>query len=334
MCPLVKKWQFDEHEAKPDIHHREWGWADEQGWKHSIYIPYSRANWIDIPENPILDVGEPGAWDDAEVQVADVVYVNRTFYLYYFAHNGTGWVYSKIGLATSKDGISFTKYANNPIITPPGTYTGVQHGAVLYDVKETDPSNRWKFFASLTGGEAGTTPPWHLGYWTSPDGISWTYKGTLTPPNYSRCPAIFRMGNAYWLFYDDRNIGNAEIRLAVTRGFYLWYDGGVVIPLGAAGEWDAVQLAYAGLFWNLGVWYLGYSGHDGTSFRIGMATSSDGFTFTKYPMNPIQDLGPAGSWYDLHIVRPAWLMMEDQFIMFASGNDGTRFRIGRFNLFP
>jgi len=38
--PLVKKWMLDQHEAKPDIHHRQWSWADEQGFNRMFILPF------------------------------------------------------------------------------------------------------------------------------------------------------------------------------------------------------------------------------------------------------------------------------------------------------
>ncbi|GAJ19204.1 unnamed protein product, partial [marine sediment metagenome] len=69
-------------------------------------IPHT---WKKCPENPVLKP-TPGDWDREHVGHPSIVYLDGVFYLYYSEARPYA-----IGLATSPDGIHFTKYAGNPM---------------------------------------------------------------------------------------------------------------------------------------------------------------------------------------------------------------------------
>jgi hypothetical protein len=84
--------------------------------------------WVADPNNPLLE-SQPGAWDEEMLEQA-VVYANEQYYLWY-----SGWrgdlkpdTPISIGLATSPDGIHWTRHARNPIIVPgaPGTWNDLR----------------------------------------------------------------------------------------------------------------------------------------------------------------------------------------------------------------
>ena len=52
---------------------------------------------------------------------------------------------------------------------------------------------------------------------------------------------------------------------------------GVVIPLGASGDFDDVQIYYPAVLERGGRTWMYYSGHAGANVRIGLAVSEDGF---------------------------------------------------------
>lgn len=75
-------------------------------------------------EQVVLVAGPEGSWDSrlyGQISPCSVVKKNNTYYLYYIGANGDrttddGPAYRALGLATSTDGIHFTKYADNPIL--------------------------------------------------------------------------------------------------------------------------------------------------------------------------------------------------------------------------
>ena len=71
-----------------------------------------------------------------------------------------------------------------------------------------------------------------------------------------------------------------------------------------------------------------YSGHDGSSYRIGYATSSDGIEWVKHPDNPVLDIGESGTWDDIHVSEPTVLFDGTGHHMWHGGHDGSNMRIG------
>ncbi|MFQ6073656.1 MAG: hypothetical protein ACE5KC_00410 [Candidatus Bathyarchaeia archaeon] len=310
-----------------DDHHREWGWADEWGWRRSIYVPYSKDGWVD--KGKVLEKASSG-WDSVAVHQPCVLRIEDIYRMYYTGRQGPWTGYARIGLATSSDGLNFTRYgADGKILNPPPGYNAIASPSVIYDVYEANSNKRYKMLADAY--YAG----WKPVYLYSSNGINWTFDSEITGLTNPKSPYIlYRFGNAYFVFYRDS--ATLEVRLAVTRDFSTWYNHGIVLNKGAAGEWDDEGYGYLGIFWNLGVWYLVLQGADEPSptwdWDIGMATSSDGFNWTKYPLNPIQE-NIAGTWCDTWVMQPCLLMVEDKFRLYCCGKDASGvFSIGRFDI--
>lgn len=103
---------------------------------------------------PILQ-GSSG-WENNSIGVWGVVKVNGIYYMYYHSHS--------IGVATSTDGITWTKYSGNPIITPSQSWerSAVGMASVIYDNGE---------FKMVYQNEDYSQS---FGYATSKDGLNWT----------------------------------------------------------------------------------------------------------------------------------------------------------------
>lgn len=339
LCLPLKHKHKDLKDIGPDDHHREWGWADEWGWVRSVHIPYSispnyptdHKGWVS--RGKVLEKAGSG-WDSYLVNQPCVLKIGGTYRLYYTGLDGTPWTtHCRIGLATSLDGLNFTRYGvNGKIVDPETGYTAVLSPCVIYDVYETNSSKKYKMIANAW---KTATSAYEALYYYSADGISWTFDSELS--GLGRPNVLFRIGNAYFIYYKDE--ATYEIKLKVTRDFLTWYDGGTVIPKGAAGEWDDEGYGWNSLFWNLGVWYMflqgsgdAPSGYPTHPWKIGMALSSDGFTWTKYLMNPIQE-PDNGTWYDNSLIQPTVLMVENMFWLYCCGRDSSNaFSIGRFDI--
>ena len=68
--------------------------------------------WRRDSDSPCISLAPPGAFDDAHILAPCVLYENNTFSMWYIGSGGSveERVYS-LGLATSEDGINFTKHA-------------------------------------------------------------------------------------------------------------------------------------------------------------------------------------------------------------------------------
>jgi predicted GH43/DUF377 family glycosyl hydrolase len=92
-------------------------------WYHKdgeIYLAYSpdALHWNSFP-SPALTRGEPGTWDDDNVDDPSVIFDGDRFLMFYGGSDGMD---DYIGMATSTDGRNWTKPPLNPKIFPDHTY--------------------------------------------------------------------------------------------------------------------------------------------------------------------------------------------------------------------
>ena len=71
--------------------------------------------WERYAGNPLISPGPTGSWDALGATFASVIYDDRVgeYRMYYHGYNSS---YHQVGLATSPDGINWTKYSGNPIV--------------------------------------------------------------------------------------------------------------------------------------------------------------------------------------------------------------------------
>jgi len=234
MSPLVKLWQLEEHSINPDIHHRKWGWADEQTGMRSILLPSSFRKgfkrW-----GQVLGLGPAGAWDSTQVAHTCCLWVKGKYYMFY-AGRDDGWTTAgRIGLALSDDGYTFTRYGvDGKILDPPAGWTSLMSPGVIYDYYETDPAKKWK---ALILAYDPAYAEWDVLYFRGSNPWDLTFVKEVTkPPDWFRVSNFIRFGNCYfWAYRDTTN----NTRLSVYNyEFDELYNYGQIIPKGAAGEWD------------------------------------------------------------------------------------------------
>ena len=133
------------------------------------------------------------------------------------------------------------------------------------------------------------------------------------------------------MWYGGDDGSNTRIGYAISEDGIHWTKDSLnpVLDLGPSGSWDDTHVVAPWVLFDGANFRMWYHGHDGSSFRIGYATSEDGIEWTKDALNPILDLGPLGSWDDRHVETPVVLMLDDTtFYMWYAGNDGSNTRIG------
>jgi len=119
----------------------------------------------------ILERGAAGTWDDYAVHHPCAIKHNGVYYLYYSGDDDVDYAVKNIGLATSTDGINWTKYASNPVLSI---------GAGTWDSLYLRPScpilihGLWYMWY---WGFGGTTHK--MGLATSPDLFTWTKSGMV-----------------------------------------------------------------------------------------------------------------------------------------------------------
>ncbi len=114
----------------------------------------------DTLNNPVIEDGLSGSWDDVGVYLPSVLFIDNLYYLWY---GGMGSIV-QIGLATSPDGINWTKHPDNPVVKPSsfGHWDDyyVEEGRVLF---MDDTLYMW-YGAS---GGSGSNYLWQIGLATS-----------------------------------------------------------------------------------------------------------------------------------------------------------------------
>lgn len=105
---------------------------------------------------------------------------------------------------------------------------------------------------------------------------------------------------------------------------YTWADTGQVL-LPAASGWDAGHVRLGSVVYTAGTYYLFYTGGTpGSGTSIGLATSTNGASFTRHPSNPI--LTPTGQGRNDgdHVSEPAVLLEGGQWtLIYGYRNGGT-----------
>jgi len=105
-------------------------------------------------------------------------------------------------------------------------------------------------------------------------------------------------------------------------------DGNPVLLKGPAESWDVVAVAFPKVILDGSTFKMWYAGDDGTNWRIGYATSTDGVSWTKHASNPVIDVGPTGSWDDERVNPGAVIFDGSSYKMWYWGYDGTNRRTG------
>jgi hypothetical protein len=126
--------------------------------------------------------------------------------------------------------------------------------------------------------------------------------------------------NKRYLVYFFANVANSsETYVAETRDLLRMKFLGKAIPKGGAGAFDSVHAEKASVIRYNDIYYGFYSGKSGTSSAIGVATSSDGVSFTKHQSNPILT-DPEGTGY---LDAPTVIRWKDgDFYMWAYNGNG------------
>lgn len=152
------------------------GWDEEQNTSRIGYATsVDGIAWQkDTLNNPVLTTGAAGQWDDNNLLVPQVLLINNIYYLWYTGNRSSDDP-RQVGLATSPDGIQWTKYNDpsttstlyadsDPVLKPsPGEWDGnyAHPGSVLF-VGGT--LHMW-----YVGSRSPTsTYLWRIGHATSP----------------------------------------------------------------------------------------------------------------------------------------------------------------------
>ena len=253
-----------------------------------------RAHAAAIEGSMALGVGSSGQWDSALVLRPWVIYDGTSFTMWYGGEDANGA--DRIGMATSSDGMTWTKYSGNPVLDLGAA--GGWDGDSVTDASVIKENGQYKMW--YTGQQYGATPAddvYKIGYATSPDGIHWTrHSGNpvLTPSALGAWddfrvwrPSVISTGSGYVMYYRGAPAeqgGQAKAGMATSPDGIQWTKtSSLTMPAGSSG-WDAYSrqvdaLNIGGVMYSGGTYIMSYASES----REKMASGSSGKSPSQRP---------------------------------------------------
>lgn len=253
--------------------------------------------------NPILIKGEAGEWDSGFVFAGHVIYKDGTYHMFYTGGENFA-VLTKpraVGYATSKDGLTWTKYANNPIlkIDPSISKEGIPHAVPLVD------GNTWSLYfndrVELNESQfiyrATASSP--TGPWTIDKQPVLQIGGVRDWDRLIDTFTVLRTPDQYVLYYTNQAISG--IGMATSPDGITWTkyndptttkppfaNSDYVFTAAEPGAWDSGAIIPAILYTDHG-WEMFYDGTSdgGKTWNLGFATSNDGISWNRFGDKPV-----------------------------------------------
>lgn len=222
-----------------------------------------------------LEAGDKGSWEE-RVNRASVCKIDGKWLMWYTGQSRNN---SAIGIATSDDGIRFTRMQQKPILVPSEPYEkgSVMNPCVLWD-KDEKIFKMW-----YAAGEQ--FEPDVLCYAESKDGINWERYANnpiLEKSNekYDQCKVggcdILKENDRYYMFYIGyQNVDTARVCMAESNdGIHNWVrsmDNPVISPEKKSWDADAVYKPTVVLNKQKNKLLMWYNGRKQNCERIGLA---------------------------------------------------------------
>ncbi len=266
--------------------------------------------------SPILSP-TPSGWDTPQVWVPRILYGGNLFRMWYL---GGPDAQSKVGYATSSDGIHWTKNPN-PVLQP--------GPSGVWDSYQITPGHVvWNgtHYLMWYRGRGTQSDPGAFGLAVSSDGVSWTkFAGNpvLTPSsadvNYLQYPYVIQVGSTLKMWFTERS-GSSQLSIyyATSQDGIQWTQQGSPV-LSPSSGWESVSVYSPTVIYSAGSYQMFYSGSDGSVARIGYATSNDGITWTRSTDNPIVSQGPSTSWDNGDVDNQDAIAFQSTIMLYYSG---------------
>ncbi len=230
--------------------------------------------YFDMQADPVLTRGAKGDWDSVDVLNPSVVFRDGIYYNFYSGFDGKTW---HTGLATSSDGIAWTKRGR--VLSPEGGYIAA-NGSALAVGEE--------FFYWYQSGPKNTP---EIGLARSRDGVHWHKEAhpVLTPgPRGSwderglGDPYVLRIGDWFYMYHLGQDRAHRQ-RLGLARS----HDGisweklrsnpVIDLPWPGSGGFDENGQGEPAVWQSHGSYWMLFTGRDRKEHRaLGIARSQDG----------------------------------------------------------
>jgi len=247
--------------------------------QENIKFPKEIVNFVSYDKNPVFAGTGENTWDQNIRERGYILKEDGVYYLWYTGYRDGEDEEMHLGLATSPDGLVWTRYKDNPIFDACWTE----------DMMALKSGNVYYMFAEGRGDTA------HM--LTSSDKIHFEEKGQLDVRNSDGSkisagaygtPFVFPENNKWYLFYEREDLG---IWVAVSEDMKVWTNI-VDTPVIAKGpeqydKWGVAMdqvIKYKGTYFGF---YHATEFEDWHEWTSCVAASKDLVHWIKYPCNPI-----------------------------------------------
>jgi predicted GH43/DUF377 family glycosyl hydrolase len=237
-----------------------------------------------VSDEPVLDIGEPGTFDEHGVTPLSLVRLEDGRLRLYYAgwQRGVGVRYFLFtGLAESRDdGDSFTRVSAAPVLDRSDAELHLRTGGLV--LPDGDGFEIWYVGGSgWVGSGPDARPRYGMRHLRSADGIHWPDTGDVCfEPRADELgfgrPCILRRDGMLQMWYGRRDLTGAyELGFATSPDGVTWQrdDARAHLDRGGPGAWDSEMVGLSGLLETPDAIYLFYNGngYGATGFGVAVA---------------------------------------------------------------
>lgn len=254
--------------------------------------------WRKYPD-PVLSPGSAGSWDGSAVGLGSVIWNGTLFLMWYRGGNSTTFANGAVGLAFSRDGISWFKYSANPVLTVTTAMTPI---AIVGRVCVIRWQITYYMYASGRSASDQISNHTRIYYATSNNGINWTIgpSAAISPSTNSTAwdsqtvygPSVIQAGSNFGLWYSGISQGshNPQIGYGTSPDLVTWTKdlGNPILTWGTTGSWDSAGVEQPTVIFGANGYALYYDGFNATSHaKIGLALPPQNFNIPELPIPQI-----------------------------------------------
>ncbi len=269
----------------------------------TVAIGYANSSdgltWRKYPD-PVLSAGSAGSWDSSAIGLGSVIWNGTLFLMWYRGGNSTTLANGAVGLAYSRDGISWSKYSANPVLTVTTAMTPITIVGRVCVIRWQTTYYMWASGRSASDQISNHT---RIYYATSNNGVNWTIgpSAAISPSANATAwdsqtvygPSVIQAGSNFGLWYSgisqDSHI--PQIGYANSQDLVTWTKdpGNPILSEGLSGSWDSGGVEQPAVILGANGYALYYDGFNATSHaKIGLALPPQNF---KVPELPIPQIG-------------------------------------------
>lgn len=260
------------------------GFRNEEGVSRIGYVDLDKDDLtkvIKVSQNPVLDIGINGAFDDNGIILGDIIWVGKQLYMYYVGFQLVNKVkfLAFTGLAISNDaGETFTKFSEVPLLDrkPNALYFNAVH-TVIYD---NGTFRFWLGAGSKWEKIHGVFyPSYNVKYIESKDGINFTDPSAdciqFSRMNEYRIgrPKVYKSPEGYRMIFTWGDLsGNYRMGYAVSADGKTWERKDDELNFHPSPDgWDDKWVSYGALFTVADSTYMVYNGNEMGKDGFGLA---------------------------------------------------------------